>query len=82
MLTHWLAQFADVIQDRNNAAMSDLLGNLQCTLEYCAEKNAVLREVLELQNHGKRIRLSSEQKRRLAQTKIPFLQNKNACPSF
>lgn len=70
MLTPLLAQFAAVLQDTTSGAACGLLENLQRTLEYCVEENAVLREVLEQLNPGKRIRLSNEQKRRHAQNGV------------
>lgn len=70
MLKELLAKFSAVIQGTTSDAARDLLENLQKSLQYCVEENAVLREILEQQNPGKQLRLSGDQKRRLARKAI------------
>lgn len=70
MLKELLVKFSAVIQGTTSDAARDLLENLQKSLEYCVEENAVLREILEQQNPGKQLRLSADQKRRLARKAI------------
>jgi transposase InsO family protein len=62
----FLKKFDAVIQGTADSATRDLLENLQKSLAYCLEENSVLREVLHDRYDCKTLRLSTDQKKRLA----------------
>lgn len=59
-----------IIKGVSDDTTKDLLLNLQKSLEYCMEENSVLREVLRDDFHCKKVKLSSQQKKRLSQKAI------------
>ena len=66
----FLKKFDALIQGTTDSATRDLLENLQNSLSYCLEENAVLREVLHDRYACKELRLSADQKKRLARKVI------------
>jgi hypothetical protein len=63
-------KFKAIIKGVSDDTTKDLLLNLQKSLEYCMEENSVLREVLRDDFHCKKVKLSSQQKKRLSQKAI------------
>lgn len=70
MIKEWLAKFKSMIKEATvevpSSGKENLVSSLQKSLEYCIEENKVLREVLQDTYECKRVKLTSDQKRRLA----------------
>ncbi len=70
MIKETYNKFKAIIKGVSDDTTKDLLLNLQKSLEYCVEENSVLREVLRDDFHCKKVKLSSQQKKRLSQKAI------------
>ncbi len=70
MIKETYDKFTALINGVNDEATKDLLLNMQKSLDYCAEENKVLREVLQERYKCKHVQLSDTQKKRLSQKAI------------
>ena len=75
MIKETYNKFKAIIKGVSDDATKDLLLNLQKSLEYCVEENSVLREVLRDEYHCRKVKLSAQQKKRLAQKAISLDKN-------